>query len=102
MQELFWINAGFIALLAVAALYCVVVSRNMIRVLIGIELLTKAVTLLIAAAGAASDRMALAQTFIITLILIEVVVIAVMAGIVIGVHRHSRTLDIRSLRKLKG
>ncbi len=101
-QALFATGIIFIILLSIIALYCMLVSRNLIRILIGLELLIKAVTLLIALAGFLAGRMALAQTFIITVIVIEVVVIAVAAGIVIGVHRHNQSLDGRLLRNLKG
>ena len=98
----FTMNAAFAILLAAAALYCLMVSRNLIRILIGLELLVKAVTLLIAAAGYASGRIALAQTFIITAIVVEVVVLVVAAGIVVNAYRHNQTLDARSLKELKG
>ena len=101
-QALFSTGVIFIILLSVAALYCILFSRNLIRMLIGLELLIKAVTLLIALAGYITGHMALAQTMIITLIVIEVVVIAVAAGIVIGAHRHNQSLDVRMLRNLKG
>lgn len=102
LQAVFSTSIIFVILLSIAALYCVLISRNLIRILIGLELLIKAVTLLIALAGYLTGRMALAQTFIITLIVIEVVVIAVAAGIVIGAHRHNQSLDVRLLRNLKG
>ena len=101
-QALFSTGVIFIILLSVTALYCILFSRNLIRMLIGLELLIKAVTLLIALAGYITGHMALAQTMIITLIVIEVVVIAVAAGIVIGAHRHNQSLDVLTLRNLKG
>jgi multisubunit Na+/H+ antiporter MnhC subunit len=102
LQVLFALGVLFVVLLGVAALYCVLISRNLIRILIGLELLIKAVTLLIALAGYLTGRMPLAQSLIITLIVIEVVVIAVAAGIAIGAHRHNQSLDVRLLRNLKG
>jgi NADH-quinone oxidoreductase subunit K len=102
MGTFFSLSVLFIALLSVAAIYCILATRNLIRILIGLELLTKAVTLLLAVAGYVTGRMALAQTFIITMIVIEVVVIAVAAGIVIGVHRHNHDLDVARLRNLRG
>jgi NADH-quinone oxidoreductase subunit K len=98
----FALGVLFVVLLGVMAVYAILMSRNLIRILIGLELLTKAVTLLLAVAGYGTGRMAQAQTFIITLIVIEVVVIAVAAGIVIGVHRVNRSLDASKLRNLKG
>jgi multisubunit Na+/H+ antiporter MnhC subunit len=98
----FALGVTFVVLLGVAAVYAILASRNLIRILIGLELLTKAVTLLLAVAGYVTGRMALAQTFIITLIVIEVVVIAVAAGIIIGIHRHNHDLDAGKLRNLRG
>ncbi len=102
MASFFALGVSFVVLLAVAAVYAILASRNLIRILIGLEMLTKAVTLLLAVAGYVSGRMALAQTFIITLIVIEVVVIAVAAGIVVGIHRHQQNLDAGKLKRLRG
>lgn len=90
------------AVLFTAGLYCLLVSRNLIRILIGMELLTKAVTLLLVLAGAVTSRMALAQALVITLIVVEVVAITVAAGIVIGAYRQNGSLDVKRLTELKG
>ena len=103
--ELSWFfpaNAAAAILLATVALYCMIVSRNMIRVVIGLELLNKAVTLMLAVGGYLTGRMALAQALIITLIVVEVVVIAVAAGLVIAAYQHTHSLDVRLWRQLKG
>jgi NADH-quinone oxidoreductase subunit K len=92
----------FIPVLFLIGFYCIIVTRNLIRVLIGLEIITKAVTLLIILAGYLTNQTALAQSFAITLIVIEAVVIAVAAGIVVNVFRHNESLDIRKLRNLKG
>ena len=95
----YWI---FIVLLALAGVYCVVATRNLIRVLIGMELMTKAATLLIVVGGWISGKMALAQALVINLIVVEVVVIAVAAGLVVSLFRKNGSLDTRELRNLKG
>jgi multisubunit Na+/H+ antiporter MnhC subunit len=74
----------------------------MIRAIIGIELLIKAVTLLIILAGSLTGRTAIAQSLVITIIVIEVVIAATAAGIALSVFRHTGSLDVRSLRNLKG
>jgi len=91
-----------IVLIAAAGIYFLIATHNMIRVLLALELLIKSITLLIALAGTMNGEMALAQSFIITLIIIEVVVTATGAGIVIAVHSRSGSLDLRELTKLKG
>jgi multisubunit Na+/H+ antiporter MnhC subunit len=91
-----------IVLVAIAGIYCLVMTRNFIRVLIGLEILTKAATLLIIVAGAMTGRMALAQSIVITLVVVEVVVVLVAAGIVLSIYRLNDSLDIRKSRNLKG
>jgi len=89
-------------MLFVMGFYCIFFTFNLVRALIGVELLIKAVTLLIITAGYVTGRMSLAQAIVITLIVVEVVFIVVATGVVIGLHRHNGTLDTRKLRNLKG
>jgi len=91
-----------VALIAAAGIYCIIATHNMIRILLALELLIKSVTLLLALAGEVCGKMALAQSFIIALIIIEVVVTATGAGIAIAAHARTGTLDIRKLIRLKG
>jgi len=96
----FWIFSA-IVLLLVTGLYCLVVTQNLVRILISLEILTKSVTLLLISSGFLAGAVLIAQSLVITLIVIEVVVIVVACGIVIGVCLHNRNLDTRNLRKLK-
>lgn len=93
---------AFVSMVFVAAVYCILTTRNLVRILIGVELLTKAVTLLMILGGFFTARPALAQALVIVLIIVEVVVIAVAAGIVIGIYRHNDSLDVRNIKNLKG
>lgn len=107
MTTNFWIeNFRLIAVetgvLFALGLYCIMATPNLIRVLIGLELVTKAVTLLLALAGVATGRMGLAESFIITLIVLEVVAIAVAAGLVIGIFRTHGEARVGVLTDLKG
>lgn len=97
--RLYWI---FMVPVAAAGIICLVMTRNFIRVLIGLELMTKAATILIVVSGWASGRLALAQAMVVTLIVVEVVVISVAAGIVQGIFRLNESLDIRKSRNMKG
>jgi len=89
-------------MLFVMGFYCIFFTFNLVRALIGVELLIKAVTLLIITAGYVTGHMALAQAIVITLIVVEVVFIVVATGVVIGLRRHNGSLDTRKLRNLKG
>ncbi len=100
--SVFYVACLAAVLLSATALCCILVTRNLIRVLLGIELITKAATLLLLASGYTAQRASTAEALIITLIVIEVVVIAVAAGIIIGTFRHSDTLSVAEVSKLKG
>jgi multisubunit Na+/H+ antiporter MnhC subunit len=95
----YWIA---VVLLVTTGLYLVLATRDLLRVVIGLELITKGVTLLIVLAGEITGRTALAQSFAITLIVVEVVVVVVAAGIALSVFRHQGTLDTGAVRRLKG
>ena len=92
----------FIVLLFVCGLYCILVTRNLMRAIIGLELLIKAVTLLMIVTGYVSGKPALTQAFVITVIVIEVVLVVVAGGIALRVFHHNDNLDVRKLTKLKG
>jgi multisubunit Na+/H+ antiporter MnhC subunit len=86
-----------IILLYVIGFYYLITTRNLIRVLIALEILTKGVTLTLIFVGSQTGQMATTQSMVITLIIIEVVVLAVAAGIILGIVRHTGSLDIRKI-----
>ncbi|HPA71968.1 MAG TPA: NADH-quinone oxidoreductase subunit K [Spirochaetota bacterium] len=97
-----WLYGVTVALLMIVGLYCIVVTSNLIRALIGLEIIMKAVTLLITMVGQLTGNTAMAQSFVITLIVIEVVLMIVAGGLVISIFRKYHTIDVRVLRNLKG
>ena len=107
MTASYWIEhyrlvASAAGVLFVAGIYCILFSRNLLRILLGTELLTKSVTLLIVLAGAVTGRVALAEAMVITIVVLEVVAVAVAAGLVVGVFRHHGATRVRLLTDLKG
>lgn len=102
LWQVFLTFGFFIVLTFVCGLYCILVTRNLIRTIIGLELLIKAVTLLVIVVGYVTGRTALTQAMVITIIVIEVVVAAIAGGIALRVFRHNESLDVRLLNRLKG
>jgi NADH-quinone oxidoreductase subunit K len=100
--RLFTVFGIGVALTLVVGLYAILVTRNLIRTLIGLEVVTKGVTLLLVVTGKAVEHVALAQALVITLIVIEVVVIVVAVGLVLSVYRHTNSVDASSMKGLKG
>lgn len=101
-QNPFWPYFIISVLLILTGLYCITVTRNLVRVLIAMELMTKGVTLILTASGFLSGNTGLSQALIVTLIVVEVVVISVAAGVVIGHFRTSGSLDTRTINSLNG
>ena len=99
---LFEIFGVGVILTLIVGFYCVLVTRNLIRALIGIEVLTKAVTLLLILCGYVSKQLGLAQALAITLIVIEVAVMVVGVAVVLCFHRRTGSIDASDLRTLKG
>jgi len=97
-----WYFIFFISLIFIAGLYCILVSFNIIRVLVGLEILIKAATLLIILAGYISGSSALAQSIVITLIVIEIVIMVVAGGIAFWAFQYNKTIDPRRLSNLRG
>jgi len=90
------------ALLIITGLFMMVRTNNLIRVIISIEVVMKAITLLLLLAGYVNGNYPLAQTFIVTMIVIEVVVAVVAAGLVISIFRRNDSLEIDKLNRLNG
>jgi multisubunit Na+/H+ antiporter MnhC subunit len=102
MAELFRVFIIFITLLTVAGLYCVIRSFNLVRALIGVEILLKVATLFIILAGYLTGNTATAQSLVMTLIVIEVVVMVVAGGFIVNIFRHTRTISSKDIMELKG
>ncbi|TCL60891.1 NADH-quinone oxidoreductase subunit K/NAD(P)H-quinone oxidoreductase subunit 4L [Hydrogenispora ethanolica] len=102
MVNYFAVDWTFVVLLLVIGIYALIAAKSMIRMLIGFEIMGKAVTLAIVTAGSANGNIALGQSLAITVIVVEVVFIAIALAIVMLAYRRTKSLDIRKLTKLKG
>jgi NADH:ubiquinone oxidoreductase subunit K len=99
----FWIlNMGAAALLIGLGIYCLLTMKNMVKLLIGIEIIAKGVTLALIATGWTKNNLLLAQSLVISVIVVDVAVIATALAIVISINRHTKSLDVRKLTRLKG
>lgn len=99
---MFWPLTVCVILIMITGIYAVIMTQNLLRILIGLELMIKAVTLFIVLAGFVSGHIAVAQAMVITLIVIEVVIMTVSSGIILGVHKHTKSLDVSGVGRLKG
>jgi len=98
------VNAMLIlgVLMIAAGCWCLIRTYHMLKITIGIEVMVKAVTMFLMLAGRVSGRVALAQSFVITVMVIEVVVAVVGIGTAVGLFRKYGSMDVRNLNRLKG
>ena len=76
--------------------------RNLLRLVLAVEVLAKGVTLILLAAGVHQGQMALIQSLIVTFIIVETVLAAALLSIVVVCQRKYASLDVRQLSRLKG
>ncbi len=102
MNDTWIVYMLFVAVLLFTGIYCLLTMRNLIKLFIGIEVVSKAVSLALVATGAARNSVLGAQAFVITYIVVEVSLVATALALIINIYRKTGSLDIRNLAKLKG
>jgi len=102
MNSYWFLTMGFVAVLLGIGIYCLLTMRNLIKLFIGVEIISKGITLALIATGFAKKNILLAQSLAITFIVVEVSVVATALAIIINIYRHTKSLDIRKLTNLRG
>jgi len=92
----------FAAALFFLGLYCLLTMRNLIKLFIGIEIIGKGVSLILLSTGWARQSIFLAQSLVVTYIVIEVSLVATALAVIINLFRTNQSLDVRKLTRLKG
>ncbi|NUN52732.1 MAG: NADH-quinone oxidoreductase subunit K [Planctomycetaceae bacterium] len=100
--SLFPVLLGAAAGLFGAGLWCLFSRTHLVRMVLGLELLGKAVTLVLAAGGLRHGDMGNAQAMIFTLVVVEAVVAAVALALVIRIRASHGTLDAALLAGRRG
>jgi multisubunit Na+/H+ antiporter MnhC subunit len=102
MSETWLIYLGFAAALLAVGLYTLLTMRNVIKLFIGFEVVSKGVSLILLSTGFARTHILLAQSLVITFIVVEVSLVATALALIINIYRQTNSLDVRGLTKLKG
>jgi NADH:ubiquinone oxidoreductase subunit K len=92
---------GVLGLLGVG-FYALVVSKNLIRTLIALQILVKSAVLGLLLAGSLSGQLQLAQSLSVTAIVADTVVVVVGMAFAVQIRRRMGTLDLRDLAQLRG
>jgi NADH:ubiquinone oxidoreductase subunit K len=102
MSNTWLLYMAFAAVLVFLGVYCLLTQRNLIKLFIGVEIISKGISLALVATGYVKNSIFTAQALAVTFIVVEVCVVATALAIIINVYRHTKSLDIRKLAKLKG
>ncbi|HVO41689.1 MAG TPA: NADH-quinone oxidoreductase subunit K [Aggregatilineales bacterium] len=95
------VAVGILALLGIG-LYGLLVSRNLIKIIVALQVLLKAAELGLVLAGYASGQMNLGQSLAVTVIVIDTVVAMVGLALGVQVRRRFGTFDVQQLSGLRG
>ncbi|HML24504.1 MAG TPA: NADH-quinone oxidoreductase subunit K [Aggregatilinea sp.] len=101
MSTLEILMAGVIAIIGIG-LYGLLITRNLIKVVVALQILVKGALLALVAAGEASGQVNLGQSLAITVIVADTVVAVVGLALAVQAKRLLGTLDVDALSTLKG
>jgi multisubunit Na+/H+ antiporter MnhC subunit len=102
MTNTWYLYLFFSAVLIGVGIYGLLTKRNLIKLFIGIEVVSKGVSLVLLGTGFARGNVLVAQALVVTFIVVEVSLVATALALIINVYRHTKSLDVRKLAKLKG
>jgi NADH:ubiquinone oxidoreductase subunit K len=83
-------------------LYCVISQGNLIKIVIGLEIMGKGIILNFIAAGFFQNNTGVAQALVITAILVDAVLISVILALIVNVFRHTGGILADQIAGLKG
>jgi NADH-quinone oxidoreductase subunit K len=95
------IAIGGVLILLGIGFYGLLFARNLMKLIVGIQLLAKAAMLGLVLAGRVSGQVYLAQSLAITVIVADTIVAVIALALVVQVRRCYGTLDIKALTTLK-
>jgi|RifCSP13_1_1023834.scaffolds.fasta_scaffold24383_2 multisubunit Na+/H+ antiporter MnhC subunit len=99
-----WVAAAVagIAALFATGLYALVAKESLLKVLLGLQVLGKAVTLTFVLGGVVLNDVGRAQALVFTIVVIEVIVAALALSLMVNVYRQTGSLNVRAIRRLRG
>ena len=102
MTNTWYLTLFFAAALVFSGLLGLLLRRSLIKLFIAIEVVAKGISLLLLGTGFAKDNILVAQTLVVTFIVVEVSLVATALALIINIARQAKSLDIRQLSRLKG
>jgi NADH-quinone oxidoreductase subunit K len=82
-------------------LYCVLISKNLIKVVVGLQIGIKGAMLAMVLAGKLTGNVSLGQSLALTVIVADTIVAVVALALAVQVKRRLGTLDLSQLSSLR-
>ena len=96
------VNTVLIVLLFSTGLICLLTQRVAIKQVIGLKIMFLGASLGMIHAGYMSGDVQLAQTMVVSALIVEAVVIAVALALIVNVYHHYASGDVDRLNRLRG
>lgn len=81
--------------------YALLVSRHLIKVIIGLQIMVKSAILALVIAGDAVGRIEMAQSMALTVIVVDTIVAVLALALAVQIKRRTGTLDSVDLARLR-
>ena len=91
-----------VVLLLVVGFYGLLITRNLIKIVLVLQILVKAVVVALVLGGKASGYLGLGQSIAATVIVADTVVAVVALALAVQVRRRVGTLDLAKISSLRG
>ena len=82
-------------------LYALMITRNLIKVVIALQIMVKGAMLALILAGRLAGQINLGQSMAVTVIVADTIVAVIALAMAVQVRRHFGTLDIKALSTLR-
>ena len=102
MNWLDLLNTALTVLLFLIGLFCLLTRRNVIKQVFGLKIMLQGVTLSLLHAGHVCGDVRLAETMVISALVVETIVIAIALALIVNVFRHYLSGDVDLLDRLRG
>lgn len=83
-------------------LYGLLLTRNLIKVVVALQILVKGAVLALVVAGNVSGKVNVSQSLAVTVIVADTIVAVVALALAMQVRKRFGTLDVRALSELRG
>lgn len=95
------IAIGALALVGIG-IYGLLMVRNLIKVVVALQIVVKGAVVALVAAGSASGQINLGQSIAVTVIVVDTIVAVVGLALAVQVRQRLGTLDLKGISTLRG